>query len=85
MKLLKYSPKSWVCSSCESLSKLLKEVHLGDIELIEIDIDTLPPQELKSLGIRGVPVLRLVDELGAEVKRMQGLPSLVALQDFLSV
>jgi len=83
MKLLKYSPKSWVCSSCEALSKLLKEVHLGDIELIEVDIDTLSPSELKSLGIRGVPVLRLVDELGVEVKRMQGLPSLTKLQEFL--
>lgn len=58
-KLIKLGAE-W-CQSCKTLDKVLSTIQL-DIEVESKDIDTMQPSELKALGVKGVPVLYLVDE-----------------------
>lgn len=58
-KLLKIGA-DW-CQSCKVLDKTLAAVVLS-IELQTKNLDDMTPQELKELGIKGVPAMFLLDE-----------------------
>jgi thioredoxin 1 len=68
-QLLKFSA-SW-CGPCKALSKVLENVDLKDIELVEIDIDENTDKAVE-YGIRSVPTLVLMED-GKEVRRKTGL------------
>lgn len=57
-KLIKLGAE-W-CQSCKTLDKVLSTLEL-DVAVESKDIDTIPPSELKALGVKGVPVMYLVD------------------------
>ena len=77
--LVKFSA-TW-CQPCKSLTEIIKQSNLGDIPVIEVDID----QHLDVAGkyhIRGVPTLVLVEN-GNEVKRNVGLMTQQQLEQFV--
>lgn len=80
--LLKFSA-SW-CSSCPVLSKTLKTIDLGSINLVEVDIDK-EPATVNAYNIRALPTLVLLDETGEEVKRCTGSKPRDYLVEFLGI
>ena len=69
MKLLKFHA-TW-CAPCKMLSRVMEDVQLP-MPVEEIDIDQDRDAAMK-FGIRGVPTLVIVDDAGAEVRRMSGM------------
>ena len=85
MILHKYSATSWHCSSCIQVQKLLDSLDLTGITVQEIDVDTVKPEDLRRLNIRGIPMLILYDNSGLELKRIQGVPAPDRLKKFLGL
>lgn len=84
MKIEKYGA-SW-CGPCQALDKTLKifsERH-PEVDVIRFDIDELDQDYLDTLKIRTIPVIRIMDESGNEVKRFTGAQSLMVLENELS-
>ena len=79
MSVIKYVAKSWHCSGCIQLSKMIK----SSWEVKEVDIDSLSRSDLKDLNIRTVPVLVAVDDYGYEIERLSGVPLQDTLDEFL--
>lgn len=76
MKILKFAA-SW-CAPCKMLSGMLESTDLG-VPVEEIDIDeNMGMAQL--YNVRGVPTLVLLDDLGAEVRRITGLPTRAQLE-----
>lgn len=78
-KLLKFSA-TW-CGPCKSLSNNLKNVDLGDVKLVEIDIEEEEAIAIR-YGIRGVPTLVLIDG-DNEVKRKTGVMMADQIKEFI--
>lgn len=60
----------------------MKNVNLGEVELIEVDIDE-QFDKAKEYGIRGVPTLILVED-GKEVSRKSGVLSADKIEEFIN-
>jgi len=82
MILLKFSA-SW-CSPCAQLTKLMQDVDLTGIELINVDADT-DANTAKQYNVRAIPTLILLDSTGEEIKRKSGGFTVSELNKFLSV
>lgn len=69
MKLLKFHA-TW-CQPCKMLSKVMEDVDLG-VPVENVDIDE--NMELaKKYGVRGVPMLALVEDDGTVVRTRSGM------------
>lgn len=78
MSVKKYVAKSWSCAGCVQVGSMIGDKW----EVQEVDIDSLSRDELKTLGIRSVPVLIAFDG-EKEVERINGVPSKEKLDQFL--
>ena len=86
MKYLKQYSATW-CSPCRQLSATLEQLNFpeNDIDLEKIDIDELEKEQLRVLGIRGVPTMVLYDEDGDELSRQNGNLSLSDVKQWLGI
>lgn len=76
MKILKFAA-SW-CAPCKKLTSMLQATDVG-MPVEEIDIDeNMGMAQL--YNVRGVPTLVLLDDMGAEVRRITGLPTKAQLE-----
>lgn len=71
MKILKF--KAVWCKPCATLTKMLETANLG-IPVEEVDIDDNPGLA-QLYSVRGIPTLVLLDDKGAEFRRISGLPT----------
>lgn len=71
MKLLKFYAE-W-CGPCKIITQQLQTQDLGDVELVEINIDE-NPEKVTEYGIRSIPVLILEDDNGKVLHRQNGVP-----------
>jgi thioredoxin 1 len=78
-QLLKFSA-TW-CGPCKSLANNFKHVNLGDVELINIDIEEESAKTI-SYGVRGVPTLILLED-GVEIKRKNGVLMADQIEEFI--
>jgi thioredoxin 1 len=78
-QLLKFSA-TW-CGPCKALAGSLKHANLGDVELVEYDIDA-DFDKAQPYGIRGVPTLILVED-GVELKRKTGVLMADEIEEFI--
>jgi hypothetical protein len=78
-QLLKFSA-TW-CGPCKSLANNFKHVNLGDVELVNIDIEEESAKTI-SYGIRGVPTLILLED-GVEIKRKTGVLMADQIEEFI--
>lgn len=79
-QLLKFSA-TW-CGPCKSLANNFKYVELGDVELVNIDIEE-QSDKAREYGIRGVPTMVLLED-GKEVKRKSGVLMADQIEEFIS-
>ena len=78
-QLLKFSA-TW-CGPCKALAGSLKYANLGDVELVEVDIDE-NLDKAAEYHIRGVPTLVLLED-GVEVKRQSGVMMADQIEEFI--
>ena len=78
-QLLKFSA-TW-CGPCKALAGSFKYVDLGDVELVEVDIDE-EMEKSAEYHIRGVPTLVLLED-GVEVKRKSGMMMANEIEEFI--
>ena len=78
-KLLKFSA-TW-CGPCKSLANNFKHVDMGEVELVNIDIEE-DEAAATFYSIRGVPTLILFED-GKEVKRKTGVLMADRIQEFI--
>lgn len=79
-QLIKFSA-SW-CQPCKSLAGNFKHVNLGEVELVNIDIDE-NFEEANKYGIRSVPTMILIED-GLEKKRMSGVLMADKIEEFIN-
>lgn len=70
MKLLKFGA-NW-CTPCRVLEERLKGFDACELEVFDVD-DEANEHYVEKFGIRGIPLLVLVDDEGNELKRWSGL------------
>lgn len=80
MKQLYKFSASW-CQPCKSLAGSLKHANLGDVELVEIDIDE-NSEKTAEFKIRGVPTLVLMED-GKELRRKSGVLMADQIEEFI--
>ena len=78
-ELLKFSA-SW-CQPCKSLASNFKLVEMGDVELLEVDIEQ-DSDKAAEFKIRGVPTMVLMEN-GKEVKRTSGVLMADKIEEFI--
>jgi thioredoxin-like negative regulator of GroEL len=78
-QLLKFSA-TW-CAPCKMLAGSFKNVNLGDVELVNVDIDE-QVDKAKQYNIRGVPTMVLLED-GVEVKRISGVLVANQIEEFI--
>ena len=79
--LIKKYGAEW-CGPCRKLDPILDEIdsEFSDVEIQRIDVDDLATseegvQELRDLGISGIPVMFIYNNDGKQVHRIQGAVS----------
>lgn len=79
MKVLKFGA-DW-CAACKSLSRTLEG---ATIPIQELDLDT-DSETAINMRIRSVPTLVLVDDSGAEIRRITGTITCAQFEKFIIV
>lgn len=82
MKLMKFSA-SW-CGPCKMLSRVMEDVDLGDVQLVNVDVDENADLAAQ-YGIRGVPTMVLLDAADKEVGRLVGMVNEAKIKEFINV
>lgn len=78
-QLIKFSA-SW-CQPCKLLASNFKFVDMGDVELLEVDIEQ-DSDKAAEFKIRGVPTMVLMEN-GKEVKRTSGVLMADKIEEFI--
>jgi len=61
LRVIKYGAK-W-CHQCKQQDKEFKKEPLKEgVELVTVDIEDLPDEEVEKLGIKSIPVIKLQQE-----------------------
>jgi thioredoxin 1 len=81
MKVLKFEA-DW-CAPCKALSKLLESVTT-DVVIEKVNIDT-DMDRAKQYGVRGIPVMIILNDDGSEIKRGQNFKTVEQIEEFLKV
>lgn len=81
MKTLKIYSAEW-CGPCKQLKAILPSVDLGDVNLLQIDVEAWK-DEAKADNVRSVPTLIVIED-GVEIKRKTGAMSKDQLLEFVS-
>lgn len=80
MKILKFYA-DW-CGPCKMLSQTIEKYYTGDVEIESVDIDKDQESAIK-FGIRGVPTCVLIDDNGAELRRVSGMMMIDDFEKFI--
>jgi thioredoxin-like negative regulator of GroEL len=81
MKLIK-AYANW-CLPCKQLGTLLEGIDLGDIELVNLNVED-EPDKATSLGVRALPTMFIVDKEGKVLDtKVGGWPSASTLQTWV--
>lgn len=83
MKLVKYSA-TW-CQPCKQLTAAINQIDLQAIELVEHDVDLVDKSKLQEHGVRAVPTLVLLDDVGVVLKKTSGAMTTKQLQEWLGI
>ena len=79
MQVLKFYA-DW-CAPCKMLTRVIEDAKVkAEIIPVDIDADNIQAQKY---GIRGVPMLVIVDSAGNEIKRKSGMMTEAQLKQFL--
>ena len=73
---------SW-CGPCKMLSRVIEDIDLGDVQLMNIDIDENSDLAVQ-YGIRGVPTMVLLDADDKEVGRLVGMVNEAKIKEFIN-
>jgi thiol:disulfide interchange protein len=86
MKYLKKFSAIW-CQPCRALKTVTEQINFPehDIDLEEIDIDSITRMKLQELGVKGVPTMILYDDKGNELSRKTGAMSVDQLETWLGI
>ena len=68
MKKLELYTSNW-CSSCKSVYPIVQSLENIEVEIIDVEKET---DRAVSLGIRNIPVVRVLDEDGNQLGRLVG-------------
>ena len=68
MKKVELYSASW-CSSCDVVKPIVEKLENVEVEIIDVEKET---DRAVSLGIRNIPIVRVLDESGEEVHRFVG-------------
>jgi thioredoxin-like negative regulator of GroEL len=79
MKKVELYSASW-CSSCEVVKPIVEKLENVEVEIIDVEKET---DRAVSLGIRNIPVIRLLDENGEQVHRFVGKVSKEEILSYL--
>lgn len=80
MKQLYKFSASW-CQPCKMLASNFKYVNLGDVELVELDIEENSDKAVE-FKIRSVPTMVLIED-GKEIKRTSGVLMADKIEEFI--
>jgi thioredoxin-like negative regulator of GroEL len=79
MKKVELYSASW-CSSCEVVKPIVEKLENVEVEIIDVEKET---DRAVSLGIRNIPVVRVLDENGEQVHRFVGKVSKEEILSYL--
>ena len=79
MKKVEYFGAQW-CTSCVSVKPIVQSLENVEVEIIDVEKET---DRAASLGIRNIPVVRLLDENGEQVHRFVGKVSKEEILSYL--
>lgn len=79
MQILKFYA-DW-CGPCKTLTRVIEEAGITT-EIVPIDIDANNIMAQK-YGVRGIPMLIMIDSSGNEIKRKSGMMTEAQLKQFI--
>ena len=79
MKKIEYFGSSW-CTACVSVKPIVQSLENVEVEIIDVEKET---DRAVSLGIRNIPVVRVLDENGEQVHRFVGKVSKEEILSYL--
>lgn len=79
MKKLELYTSNW-CTSCVSVKPIVQSLENVEVEIIDVEKET---DRAVSLGIRNIPIVRVLDESGEEVHRFVGKVSKEEILSYL--
>lgn len=79
MKKIELYSADW-CSACKSVYPIVQSLENIEVEIIDVEKET---DRAVSLGIRNIPVIRVLDENGEQVHRFVGKVSKEEILSYL--
>ena len=79
MKKLELYTSNW-CSACKTVLPIVQSLENVEVEIIDVEKET---DRAVSLGIRNIPVVRVLDENGEQVHRFVGKVSKEEILSYL--
>lgn len=79
MKKVELYTSNW-CTACVSVKPIVQSLENVEVEIIDVEKET---DRAVSLGIRNIPVLRVLDENGEQVHRFVGKVSKEEILSYL--
>lgn len=91
MQTIKKYGAEW-CGPCQKLDPILDQIDLEyeNVEVIRFDVDEMANtdegvEELRNLGIQGIPVTYIFNDEGEQTHRIQGLVTRQEILESLDV